>query len=151
MYCIKCGTKMENGACPNCGAVNQGTNGQQNAAPQGNPYAAPYGNPYYWMQNVSRFDLKGIIPKNAAGWIGCMKFFCWIKFAVTAVAFGFGGFFMETLLNSFRYYDGDGGFLTVGIITGIVIGIVGIAKDMIFMNIAENVGIIGKNIANVDK
>lgn len=144
MYCSKCGTQIENGVCPNCGVVNQEANGQSmpNGMPQGTPYAVPYGNPYYGMSN--RLNIKGIIPKNAAGWIGVLKFMCWIKCICSAIIGGMFGSLIDD-------YSSDGLFAVTGAIIGIVIGISLVAKDMIYANIAENVGIIGKNIANTDK
>lgn len=146
MYCSKCGTQIENGVCPKCGAVNQEINGQSmpNGIPQGNPYSMPYGNTYYGMPG--RFNISGIIPKNAAGWIGILKFMCWIKCIIAVIVGGSVGAFFDSMI----YRSGET-YWILGIICGIVIGISLVAKDMIYANIAENVGIIGKNIANVDK
>lgn len=141
MYCTKCGTKIENGVCPNCGAVAQETGGQ--AAPQGVPYSTPYGNPYYRMPN--RFNIKGLIPKNAAGWIGILKVMCWIKCISAIIVGGSVGALFDDMI-----YGSDEMYFILGIICGIIVGISFIAKDMIYANIAENVGIIGKNIANSD-
>lgn len=144
MFCTKCGAKIENGICPNCGTVAQDTNGRPapNAAPQGNPYAAPYGNPYYGMSG--RFNSGGIIPKNAAGWIGALKFLGWIKLIVTVFACIMIGVYFDEMFRT------DATFAIIGFFCGIVIGISLVAKDMIYANIAENVGIIGKNVANKD-